>query len=49
MKKNFFRMGYSVAVPFNQGAPKAREGKRPVQRIVLMFDANSKRGALIRG
>ena len=31
----------------SQGAPKAREGKRPVLRIVPMFDANSDRGALI--
>ena len=31
----------------DQGAPKAREGKRPMLRIVPMFDANSKRGALI--
>ena len=30
-----------------QGAPKAREGKRPVMRIVPMFDSNSNRGALI--
>ena len=31
----------------NQGAPRAREGKRPALRIVPMFDANSDRGALI--
>ena len=36
-------------VDWEQGAPKAREGKRPVMRIVPMFDANSKRGALICG